>query len=95
MPESATTDLSTRRPAEEMTPAWVVNPVGPLTGDIVVRGSKNAVTKHLVASMLGRSPSTVSNCPDIGDVDITCRMLESLGCIVERADGNTTIDPGP
>ncbi|MEM8925974.1 MAG: UDP-N-acetylglucosamine 1-carboxyvinyltransferase [Actinomycetota bacterium] len=79
--------------ANATTPAWVVNPVGPLTGDIVVRGSKNAVTKHLVASMLGDSPSTIHNCPDIGDVDITAQMLDALGCGVERADGTTTVDP--
>ncbi len=77
----------------ETTPAWVVNPVGPLTGDIVVRGSKNAVTKHMVAAMLGDSPSTITNCPDIGEVAITAEMLESLGCGVERDDGSTTIDP--
>ncbi len=75
------------------TAAWVVNPTGPLTGDVTVRGSKNAVTKHLVASMLGRSPSTVSNVPDIGDVEITCNMLESLGCEVERGDNEITVNP--
>ncbi len=80
-------------PGPATTPAWVVNPVGPLTGDIVVRGSKNAVTKHLVAAMLGDTPSTVTNCPDIGDVDITSRMLEALGCGVHREDGTTTVDP--
>ncbi|MCP3987979.1 MAG: UDP-N-acetylglucosamine 1-carboxyvinyltransferase [Actinomycetia bacterium] len=79
--------------AVETTPAWVVSPVGPLTGDIVVRGSKNAVTKHLVASMLGDSPSTITNCPDIGDVDITSQMLQALGCGVERDDGIAAIDP--
>lgn len=77
----------------ELTPAWVVNPVGPLTGDIVVRGSKNAVTKHLVAAMLGDNESTISNCPDIGDVAITSKMLEALGCGVARENGNVTIDP--
>ena len=76
-----------------MTPAWVVNPVGPLTGDIVVRGSKNAVTKHLVASMLGDSPSTITNCPDIGDVDITTQMLAALGCGIDRDDGIAAVDP--
>ena len=79
----------------ELVPAWVVNPVGPLQGDIVVRGSKNAVTKHLVAAMLGDGPSTVTNCPDIGDVDITCKMLEALGCAVESDDGTVTVDPTP
>jgi UDP-N-acetylglucosamine 1-carboxyvinyltransferase len=58
-----------------------------------VRGSKNAVTKHLVASMLGKSPSTVRNVPDIGDVEITCNMLSSLGCVVENSDGEISIDP--
>lgn len=77
----------------ELTPAWVVNPVGPLVGDIVVRGSKNAVTKHLVAAMLGDAPSTITNCPDIGDVEITARMLEALGCTVERDDGTAIVDP--
>lgn len=77
----------------DTTPAWVVDPVGPLTGDIVVRGSKNAVTKHLVASLLGDSPSTITNVPDIGDVDITAQMLEALGCGIDRADGITTVDP--
>ncbi|MEM9616209.1 MAG: UDP-N-acetylglucosamine 1-carboxyvinyltransferase [Actinomycetota bacterium] len=77
----------------ETTPAWVVEPVGPLKGDIVVRGSKNAVTKHMVAAMLGDSPSTITNCPDIGEVAITAEMLESLGCGVGRDDGSVTIDP--
>ncbi len=80
---------------EETTEAWVVNPVGPLRGDVAVRGSKNAVTKHLVASMLGTSPSVVSNCPEIGDVDITISMLEALGCEVERDRGVVTVDPRP
>ena len=77
------------------TPAWIVTPAGPLRGDVAVRGSKNAVTKHLVAAMLGVTPSTISNSPDVGDVDITISMLEALGCEVERDDTNVTVDPGP
>ena len=70
----------------------MVNSVGPLRGDVAVRGSKNAVTKHLVAALLGNTPSTVSNCPDIGDVDITINMLRALGCDVDLNDGIATID---
>ena len=77
----------------ETTTAWVVTPGGPLRGDVAVRGSKNAVTKHLVASLLGSTPSTISNCPDIGDVEITTSMLEALGCEVTRAENRVTIDP--
>ena len=33
--------------------AWHNEPSGPLRGDVEVRGSKNAVSKHMVAAMLG------------------------------------------
>lgn len=75
-------------------PAWVVNPVGPLRGDVMVRGSKNAVTKHMVAALLGNSVSTITNCPDVGDVAITAGMLEALGCEVELTNGTARVDPG-
>jgi UDP-N-acetylglucosamine 1-carboxyvinyltransferase len=73
----------------------VVNPAGPLRGDVVVRGSKNGITKHLVASMLGTTPSTISNSPDVGDVDITISMLEALGCEVGKEKNEITVDPSP
>jgi UDP-N-acetylglucosamine 1-carboxyvinyltransferase len=76
----------------ELTEAWIVEPVGPLVGDVAVKGSKNAVTKHLVAALLGDSPSTIGNCPAVGDVDITVQMLEALGCQVERNNGETIVD---
>jgi len=84
--------VTTPPTAQEETTAWVVNPVGPLNGDIEVRGSKNAVTKHLVAALLGDSPSTIANTPDIGDVDITSQMLEALGCVVERSGSSVKVD---
>jgi UDP-N-acetylglucosamine 1-carboxyvinyltransferase len=73
---------------------WRVEPSGPLRGDISVRGSKNAVTKHMVAAMLGNGPSVIRNAPEVGDVDITAAMLESVGFYVGRAAGEITIEPG-
>ena len=69
-------------------PSWRIDPAGPLRGDVVVKGSKNAVTKHMVAAMLGRTPSTILNCPAIGDVDITAGMLRDLGADV-AVDGDS------
>jgi UDP-N-acetylglucosamine 1-carboxyvinyltransferase len=71
---------------------WRIEPVGPLQGDVVVRGSKNAVTKHMVASLLADEPCVVQNCPEIGDIEITKGMLESLGCEVEIDDDMVTTD---
>jgi UDP-N-acetylglucosamine 1-carboxyvinyltransferase len=73
---------------------WHVEPSGPLRGDIHVRGSKNAVTKHMVAAMLGDTPSTIRNVPEVGDVRITTAMLESIGYDVGRSDAEITIVPG-
>ena len=77
-----------------VTQTWVVEPSGPLRGDISVRGSKNAVTKHMVAAMLGHGPSVIRNAPQVGDVDITAAMLEAAGFHVSREDGEITIAPG-
>ena len=76
-----------------VTETWQVEPSGPLRGDIGVRGSKNAVTKHMVAAMLGDGPSTIRNAPEVGDVDITAAMLEAIGYEVSRSGGDVTVAP--
>jgi UDP-N-acetylglucosamine 1-carboxyvinyltransferase len=48
----------------------------------------------MVAAMLGDGPSVIRNAPEVGDVDITAAMLESVGFSVEREDGEITIAPG-
>lgn len=78
--------------AEEV---WKVEPSGPLRGDIHVRGSKNAVTKHMVAAMLGEGESTIRNAPEVGDVEITGAMLQALGHAVTREGSQIRIAPGP
>jgi len=72
---------------------WCIQPNGPLVGDVQVRGSKNAVTKHMVAAILGSGPSTISNVPEVGDVQITADILRAIGAGVERTDGALEITP--
>jgi len=82
--------------APTATPTWVIEPAGPLRGDVRISGSKNAVTKLMVASLLGDGPSTILNAPLLGDVDITAGMLRSLGTEVTLSeadgDGGATIE---
>ena len=73
---------------------WEIEPSGPLRGDVTVRGAKNAVSKHMVAAMLGDGESVIRNAPDVGEVGITAAMLEHLGMAVERSDDRLTITPG-
>src|SRR5258705_12834711 len=85
-----------------MPSSWRIDPVGPLQGDVMVRGSKNAVTKHMVAALLADGPCVVQNCPQTLEVEITSGMLRSLGCDVEQDADMITVDstglaggPGP
>jgi UDP-N-acetylglucosamine 1-carboxyvinyltransferase len=72
---------------------WLIEPSGPLRGEVEVRGSKNAVTKHMVAAILGSGPSTITNVPEVGDVDITASILTAIGAHVERTGGSITVAP--
>jgi UDP-N-acetylglucosamine 1-carboxyvinyltransferase len=71
---------------------WTIEPAGPLRGDVSVRGSKNAVTKHMVGAVLGQAPSTILNCPEIGEVETVGRILRALGCEVETEGDRVTVD---
>jgi UDP-N-acetylglucosamine 1-carboxyvinyltransferase len=74
-----------------MSRAWLVGPSGPLRGDVFIRGSKNAVTKHMVAALLGDGPSTNRQVPEVGDVAITADILRSLGVHVDHDEAAGTI----
>ncbi|QDP97552.1 UDP-N-acetylglucosamine 1-carboxyvinyltransferase [Microlunatus elymi] len=74
---------------------WEIEPSGPLRGDVTVRGAKNAVSKHMVAAMLGDEPSTIRNAPDVGEVAITAGMLEHIGMATERTADAVTVVPKP
>jgi UDP-N-acetylglucosamine 1-carboxyvinyltransferase len=76
-----------------LTDAWEVEPSGPLRGEVAVAGSKNAITKHMVAALLGSTPSCIANVPDVGDVAITADILRSLGVAVDRDGDRVIIDP--
>jgi UDP-N-acetylglucosamine 1-carboxyvinyltransferase len=54
-----------------------------LQGEITCYGAKNFTTKAMIATLLGNSPSTLTNVPPIGDVEITADMLRSLGVTID------------
>jgi len=66
----------------------------PVNGEITCLGAKNFAIKAMVTALLGDSPTTLTNVPAIGDVDITAELLASVGATVTRTAQNTlTIDP--
>jgi UDP-N-acetylglucosamine 1-carboxyvinyltransferase len=51
----------------------------PLQGEVWISGAKNAVLPILVASLLGDSPSRISNVPHLQDVTTTMELLGRMG----------------
>ncbi len=62
----------------------IINGGRPLTGRIEVKGAKNLVTKAMVASLLGNTPSELRGVPDISDVRVVKGLLEVHGVKVEH-----------
>ncbi len=58
----------------------------PLSGVLRPAGSKNATLPELAACLLTPEEVVLRNVPDIRDVRVMLRLLESLGCEVERRD---------
>ena len=59
----------------------------PLSGEVVVSGSKNAVLPVLAASLMSEEPLLVDNVPQLQDVASTMQLLSSMGATVTLSDG--------
>ncbi len=65
-----------------------------LKGEVTVTGAKNSVLKLMAASLLAVGKTTISNVPDIADVDIMADLLTRLGCTVDlnnKSGGDGTV----
>lgn len=62
---------------------FLVQKSGPLTGEVTISGSKNAVLPILAATLLSKEECVIKDVPALRDVDVMCRLLESLGANVD------------
>ena len=74
--------------------AFRVQGGSPLIGEVRVRGAKNSVLKLMAVALLAEGRTTITNVPDIMDVDIMARLIERLGASVtfDRAARRLDID---
>src|SRR5690606_21427510 len=72
-----------------------VNGGNPLTGTITVRGAKNFVSKSMVASLLGETPSVLRNVPQIRDVKVVSGLLDLHGVNVKYDTDAGILDLDP
>jgi len=62
----------------------------PLTGEVNISGAKNAALPILCASLLTADPLTISNVPQLQDVNTMLALLQDLGVAVTQ-DGNDSV----
>jgi UDP-N-acetylglucosamine 1-carboxyvinyltransferase len=65
---------------------------GPLRGVVRTAGAKNAALPDIAAALLSPEPLLLSNIPDVRDIDTALKLLQLLGCTVERDGGELSID---
>jgi UDP-N-acetylglucosamine 1-carboxyvinyltransferase len=65
-----------------------------LSGTVKVSGAKNSALKLMAATLLAPGKSTITNLPDIADVEYMAELLTRLGCTVaiNKGKSEVTID---
>ena len=63
-----------------------------LRGEVTISGAKNSVLKLMAASLLATGKTTITNVPEIADVDIMADLLTRLGCTVIQSQSQVSID---
>ena len=65
---------------------------GPLHGEVVIAGAKNAALPVIAASLLTSDPLQFSNVPDVKDIATALELMKLLGCKVDRQETELGID---
>ncbi len=63
-----------------------------LSGEITIKGAKNAALKIIPAAILASSSCVIKNVPKISDVDKLIEILESIGADIDFKNGEVRID---
>ncbi|MEG1311061.1 MAG: UDP-N-acetylglucosamine 1-carboxyvinyltransferase [Romboutsia sp.] len=71
---------------------YMINGGNKIEGRLNLRGAKNAVLPIIAATILNENISTIHNVPDISDVYVMIKILESIGCKIEYKDGTLIVD---
>lgn len=63
---------------------YIINGGKSLSGEVSIRGAKNASYKEIIASLLSEDITEIHNIPQISDVKITKSIAKSLGTIITQ-----------
>ena len=66
-----------------------------LRGNVHVEGAKNSALKLMAATVMAPGVYHLGNVPDISDVRLMCKVLETLGAVVVSGEHTLEIDTRP
>ncbi|MGL6105813.1 UDP-N-acetylglucosamine 1-carboxyvinyltransferase [Romboutsia sp.] len=71
---------------------YIVRGGNKIEGRLSIRGAKNAILPIMAATILSESTSIIHNVPNISDVYMMIKILESIGCKVDYNDDTLVVD---
>jgi len=73
-------------------PKYSVKNGGPLSGEVTISGSKNAVLPLMAASLLTDEKCIINDTPALKDVDVMCAIIREIGGKVNFDKNNNIVD---
>lgn len=71
---------------------YIVSSGNKIEGRLNIRGAKNSILPIIAATILNENKSIIHNVPDISDVYVMIKILESIGCKVNFEDDTLIVD---
>lgn len=71
---------------------YIINGGNKIEGTLKIRGAKNAILPIMAATILNESVSIIHNVPNIADVFVMIKILESIGCKIKYSENTLIID---
>ena len=71
---------------------YIVSGGNKIEGKLNIRGAKNSILPIMAATILNENKSIIHNVPNISDVYIMIKILESIGCKVDYEPDTLIID---
>lgn len=70
---------------------FLVQKSAPLTGEVKISGSKNAVLPIMAATLLTEETCVIKDAPALRDVEVMCRLLNNLGADIKKDLDNNRV----
>lgn len=71
---------------------YIISGGNKIEGRLCIRGAKNSILPIMAATILNENISIIHNVPNISDVYVMIKILESIGCKVKYEDDTLIID---